>query len=212
MQSTVLEDAFKTFTLDQDKILPPEETVRRFREKLNAAGLDILQETRRIDNGRIGIAAQSLGIAQAALDQLEVKLNLDETVSRLSVAQHQLIEIAKALSRDVKLLILDEPTTGISASQRAKLFETLRILVEEGMSVIFVSHKLEEVEALCGRVAVMRRGKLVGGQELPCLNEQLVELMFGQVPKRSQRPADRSQPAAGTGQHDRQQPGGLPRE
>jgi ribosomal protein S12 methylthiotransferase accessory factor len=55
MQPIVLEDAFKTFTLDQDKILPPEETVNRFREKLKAAGLDILRETRRIDNGRIGI-------------------------------------------------------------------------------------------------------------------------------------------------------------
>jgi ribosomal protein S12 methylthiotransferase accessory factor len=55
MQPIVLEDAFKTFTLDQDKILPPEETVNRFREKLKAAGLDILKETLRIDNGRIGI-------------------------------------------------------------------------------------------------------------------------------------------------------------
>jgi general nucleoside transport system ATP-binding protein len=78
-----------------------------------------------------------------------------------------------------KVLILDEPTTGISALQKDKLFATLRLLVEQGMSVIFVSHKLDEVESLCGRVAVFQRGKLVGVAKPPYLTRDLVKMMFG---------------------------------
>ncbi len=79
------------------------------------------------------------------------------------------------------MLILDEPTTGISASQREKLFDVLRALAAEGMIVIFVSHKLEEVEQLCDRVTVMRAGAVVGRQDLPASTDQLVQMMFGQV-------------------------------
>ncbi len=103
----------------------------------------------------------------------------DGYIESLTVGERQQLEILRLLWMGARVLILDEPTTGISASQRAKLFETLRILVEEGMSVIFVSHKLEEVEALCGRVAVMRRGKLVGEAFPPFSMDHLVRLMFG---------------------------------
>ncbi len=78
-----------------------------------------------------------------------------------------------------RVLILDEPTTGISASQKSKLFETLRKLAKQGMTVIFVSHKLEDVEALCGKVAVLRSGKLVGEASAPFHAGKLVEMMFG---------------------------------
>ena len=99
----------------------------------------------------------------------------------LTVGERQQLEIIRLLWLGARVLILDEPTTGISADQRAKLFVTLKALAEEGMSVIFVSHKLEEVADLCERVTVMTRGKVVGEVELPVPPEQLVEMMFGQV-------------------------------
>jgi len=109
--------------------------------------------------------------------------NIDpDTPARLlTVGERQQLEIVRLLWLGARVLILDEPTTGISADQRAKLFATLKSLAKEGMSVIFVSHKLEEVADLCERVTVMTRGKVVGEVELPVPVEQLVEMMFGQV-------------------------------
>ncbi|HVP20310.1 MAG TPA: ATP-binding cassette domain-containing protein, partial [Anaerolineaceae bacterium] len=95
-----------------------------------------------------------------------------------------------------KALILDEPTTGISSSQRIKLFETLRKLAAQGMTVIFVSHKLEEVEGLCQRVAVFRRGQLVGEVKPPYVTSELVKLMFGKAVTLESRVYARSGEAA----------------
>jgi simple sugar transport system ATP-binding protein len=77
------------------------------------------------------------------------------------------------------VLILDEPTTGISAPQKVKLFDTLRKLAQQGMTIFFVSHKLDEVEGLCTRVAVLRRGQLTGQAVPPFTTRELVRLMFG---------------------------------
>jgi simple sugar transport system ATP-binding protein len=85
-------------------------------------------------------------------------------------------------------LILDEPTTGISAPQRLKLFATLRELAAEGMSVVFVSHKLEEVEEICERATIIRAGSVVGERNLPCPASELVELMFGGEVEVGERP------------------------
>jgi len=99
----------------------------------------------------------------------------------LTVGERQQLEITRLLWLGAKVLILDEPTTGISAMQQERLFATLRALAGQGMIVAFVSHKLEEVEALCQTVSVMRRGKVVGEASLPCPTERLVEMMFGRV-------------------------------
>ena len=80
----------------------------------------------------------------------------------LTVGERQQLEILRLLWLGARVLILDEPTTGISASQKAKLFDTLKKLASQGMVIIFVSHKLEDVEGLCHQVAVFRQGKLVG--------------------------------------------------
>ena len=114
-------------------------------------------------------------------DQFGFALDPDASARSLTVGERQQLEIARLLWLGARTLILDEPTTGISAPQRVKLFETLRTLAAQGMSVIFVSHKLEEVEELCGRVTVMRRGKVVGEADMPTPADKLVEMMFGQV-------------------------------
>lgn len=117
------------------------------------------------------------------------EIDVHATIDSLSMGERQQLELVRLLAGGAQVLILDEPTTGISAEQKEILFESMRKMTrEEGKTVILVSHKLEEVQELCVYAYVLRRGQLVGEQELPCLNEQLVEMMFGQVPKRSQRP------------------------
>ncbi len=117
------------------------------------------------------------------------ELRPDAPARTLTVGERQQLEIVRLLWLGARVLILDEPTTGISASQREKLFATLRTLASDGMIVIFVSHKLEEVEQLCERVTVMRRGKVVGEAEMPVPAETLVEMMFGQAVEAGTRPA-----------------------
>ena len=110
-------------------------------------------------------------------------------VDTLSLGERQQLELARLLAGGAQLLILDEPTTGISAEQQELLFHSIRKLAyEEGKTLILVSHKLEEIQELCSTAYVLRRGKFVGQSEVPCANEVLVELMFGQVPARGQRP------------------------
>jgi general nucleoside transport system ATP-binding protein len=108
-------------------------------------------------------------------------LQPDVPARTLTIGERQQLEIARLLRSKVKVLILDEPTTGISADQRATLFATLRSLAAEGLIVIFVSHKLGEVGEICSDVAVMRAGKLIGTRRLPCSADELVGLMFGRV-------------------------------
>ncbi len=110
---------------------------------------------------------------------LNFSLNPSDRVSDLTVGERQQLEIIRLLSLGVKTLILDEPTTGISADQKTALFNAARQLASEGKSVIFVSHKLEDVEELCDRVTVMRAGKVVGNAEIPCPDSVLIDLIFG---------------------------------
>ncbi len=109
---------------------------------------------------------------------LGLVIDLRAEVGSLTVGERQQLELLRLLWLGARVLILDEPTTGISAAQRAVLFSTLRRLAEQGKTVIFVSHKLEEVQELCTRVAVLRQGRLVG-EALPPFNvDQLVTMMF----------------------------------
>lgn len=117
------------------------------------------------------------------------ELDPDERVGNLTIGERQQLEIVRLLSLGVRTLILDEPTTGISAPQRRLLFRTLRDLAAGGMSVIFVSHKLEEVQELCGRVTVLREGRVAGHATAPYDPEALVRMMFGRCLNASTRGA-----------------------
>jgi general nucleoside transport system ATP-binding protein len=103
-------------------------------------------------------------------------------VGRLTIGERQQLEIIRLLASGVKVLILDEPTTGITLSQRISLFNALRLLARQGEIVILVSHKLEDVQELCSRLTILRQGKVVGEEFPPYRTEQLVEIMFGQIP------------------------------
>ncbi|HUG34253.1 MAG TPA: ATP-binding cassette domain-containing protein [Anaerolineales bacterium] len=116
-----------------------------------------------------------------SLLQKEFGFSLDPEnyVDSLTVGERQQLEIMRLLFLGARVFILDEPTTGISAAQKAKLFDTLRKFHEQAITVIFVSHKLEDVENLCDQLAVLRQGKLVGEMTKPFDQKKLVEMMFG---------------------------------
>jgi general nucleoside transport system ATP-binding protein len=99
-------------------------------------------------------------------------------VGSLTLGERQQLELLRLLWLGARVLILDEPTTGISAIQRRELFDTLRRLAAQGKTVLFVSHKLEEVQDLCTQVAVLRHGKLIGEALPPFRVQQLVNMMF----------------------------------
>ncbi len=120
--------------------------------------------------------------------QFGFTLNPEAPLQALTVGERQQLEIVRLLWLGVRVLILDEPTTAISAQQRVKLFAALRQLAGQGKTVLFVSHKLEEVQELCDQVTVLARGQAVGTVTMPCDNEQLVRLMFGQTLAREERP------------------------
>lgn len=119
-------------------------------------------------------------------------LDPEARCAQLSIAQRQQLEIVRLLALGVRLLILDEPTTGISAEQKALLFDALRGLAhDDGMTILLVSHKLEDVIALCDAVAVLRAGRVVGKLTMPATVAELVALMFGSdlsAPERAARP------------------------
>ncbi|MFQ6100554.1 MAG: ABC transporter ATP-binding protein [Anaerolineae bacterium] len=132
---------------------------------------------------------QGRAILQELSTRFHFDLDPDAEVINLTVGERQQLEILRLLALGAQVIILDELTTGISAPQKVKLFATLRRLAEEeGRSVIFVSHKLEEVEELCHRVTVLREGKVTGEAEMPCSMDRLVEMMFG----RSLPPVERA--------------------
>ena len=114
-------------------------------------------------------------------DELGFRFDPERLARGLTVGERQQLEITRLMWLGAKVLIFDEPTTGISETQRAQLFSTLRNLAEDGLIVLFVSHKLEEIEDLCDSVTVIRQGKVVFEAAMPVPPDELVEKMFGKV-------------------------------
>jgi rhamnose transport system ATP-binding protein len=110
---------------------------------------------RRIERGEMRREVQDL------LDRLGVRLDADRPVRGLSIADQQIVEIAKALSFDARVLIMDEPTAALSGPEVERLFGVVRTLRDRGAAVLFISHRLEEVFSLCETVTVMRDGAVV---------------------------------------------------
>jgi ribose transport system ATP-binding protein/rhamnose transport system ATP-binding protein/inositol transport system ATP-binding protein len=114
------------------------------------------------------------------LRRLGVEIDPDSRVSDLSVADQQMVEIAKALVHKVKLLILDEPTAVISGKEVSLLFQRVRALKAEGVAVIYISHRLEEIFEICDRVTVLKDGKFVACLDVSEVDRgSLVSLMVG---------------------------------
>ena len=118
--------------------------------------------------------------AQALLDTLHVTVSPTDRIRDLPIAQKQMIEIAKAVSRDARVLIMDEPTAVLSATETETLFEQIRRLTAQGVAVIFISHKLDEVLALSDRVTVLRDGQLIATVDASDLtSDSAAQMMVG---------------------------------
>jgi len=138
-----------------------------------------------VDNLLIGAPGRIVPKRQEALagvmemaKALGLSIDPRAEVGSLTLGERQQLELLRLLWLGARVLILDEPTTGISAAQRQELFDTLRRLAAQGKTVLFVSHKLEEVQDLCTRAAVLRHGKLIGEALPPFRVQQLVNMMF----------------------------------
>ena len=103
---------------------------------------------------------------QEIFKRLGVDIDPERIARGLSIAEQQLVEIAKALTRDARVLIMDEPTAALSPVEAKRLFGVVATLRAEGAAIVFISHRLEEVFAICQRVTVLRDGKLVLSREL----------------------------------------------
>jgi simple sugar transport system ATP-binding protein len=116
------------------------------------------------------------------IDRYNFKLDPDGQVGNLSVSAKQKVEILKALARGSKILILDEPTAVLTPQETEELFNQLNILKQDGYTIIFISHKLNEIKKICGRGTVMRSGKVTGVFKVADVSlEEISRLMIGRV-------------------------------
>ena len=125
--------------------------------------------------------------SQKALDRIQqlagefgLEVDPQAIIASLSVGERQRVEILKALYRQAKILVLDEPTAVLTPQESSALFETLKRFVAKGLSIIFISHKLGEILAACSRVSVLRGGRLVAERKVEgATRAELAELMIG---------------------------------
>lgn len=127
-----------------------------------------------IDKGKMNADAQEL------LDAYEMNILATELVGRLTIAQQQMVEIVKAISYNSKILVMDEPTSSISDKEVHFLFEMMRTLTAKGVGIIYISHKMSELEEICDRVTVMRDGQYVATKVVKETNkDELIAMMVG---------------------------------
>jgi rhamnose transport system ATP-binding protein len=129
---------------------------------------------RRIDRREVHREVQGL------LDRLGVRLDASRPVRGLSIADQQIVEIAKALSFDARLLIMDEPTAALSGPEVERLFGVVRTLRDRGSAVLFISHRLEEVFEICETITIMRDGQVVHeGSVADITTDEIIRRMVG---------------------------------
>lgn len=118
--------------------------------------------------------------ARQALERLGLSIEPKRLVRDLSIADQQMVEIARALSVEARLIIMDEPTAALSAAEVGRLLDLVRVLRSRGIGIIYVTHRLDEVMAVCDRATVLRDGRLVGSVEVKSTNvDHLIRMMVG---------------------------------
>lgn len=118
--------------------------------------------------------------AQEALNILGVNISPKTVMAELSVGQQQMVEICKALMADAKVFIMDEPTAALTQSETVALFKVIESLRKKGVSMVYISHRMEEIFELCDRITVLRDGSYIGVKNIPETNmNEIVKMMIG---------------------------------
>ncbi|RUT35570.1 sugar ABC transporter ATP-binding protein [Paenibacillus zeisoli] len=119
-------------------------------------------------------------LATEQFRKLSVDIPLHQEVGELSVGQQQMIEISKALMTHSKVIVMDEPTAALTEREIQKLFEVIAALKQDGVSIVYISHRMEEIFAICDRITIMRDGKTVDTKEIPHTHfDEVVKKMVG---------------------------------
>ncbi len=125
--------------------------------------------------------AKEEALVQKLCTQFSLEIDLSARIETLPMGTRQKVEILKALYRGVKVLILDEPTTNLIPQEVDSLFQTLKIMVKEGLSIVFITHKLREVLSVCDRISVLREGKnVISLTRKDASDDMLVRAMVGE--------------------------------
>lgn len=133
-------------------------------------------------HGRFGICDRKAmqKKAKETLTMLGVDISPKTVMSDLSVGQQQMIEICKALMVDAKVIIMDEPTAALTQSETVALFKVIESLRKKGVSIVYISHRMEEIFELCDRITVLRDGSYIGVKDIPKTNmNEIVKMMIG---------------------------------
>ena len=118
--------------------------------------------------------------AQEVMDRVGVNIPVGAVMSDLSVGQQQMVEICKALMVDAKVLIMDEPTAALTESETRGLFKVINSLREKGVSIVYISHRMEEIFELCDRITILRDGAYVGTRYIKDIDmDDIVQMMIG---------------------------------
>ncbi|HJV16521.1 MAG TPA: sugar ABC transporter ATP-binding protein [Bacillales bacterium] len=114
------------------------------------------------------------------LNRLGIDLDPNVEAGKLSVGQQQMIEIARAVAANTEVLIMDEPTAALTDREIEALFKVISSLKEQGVAIVYVSHRMEEIFQICDRISVLRDGQFIGVKEVPTTNfDEIVKLMVG---------------------------------
>ncbi len=118
--------------------------------------------------------------SKEALESLGIKIDPTVNLSSLSVGERQIVEIGKALLRNAKVLIMDEPTTALSPDEVDHLFKLVEQLKSDGIAIVYISHKMDEIFRICDRIVVLRDGKFVGEKKITdTTKDEIVSMMVG---------------------------------
>lgn len=139
---------------------------------------------------------QMKALAKNVLKRLNISLPFEQEAGSCSVGEQQMIEIAKALLTDAEVIIMDEPTSALTEREIDSLFEVIRSLKKEGVSIVYISHRMEEIFTICDRITVMRDGKTVDTKQVKETNNlEVVKKMVGRdledwFPARKAKPGE----------------------
>jgi erythritol transport system ATP-binding protein len=150
---------------------------------LNLSVVDNIFLAREITQNGFTVKKTQKQRARELVTRLEQKIDPDMVVSDLRIGQQQIVEIAKALTQDVRILIMDEPTSALSAAEVEVLFRVIRELKSRGVSIIYISHKLEELLQIGDHITVLRDGRKVAEEDASNVNVPwMIENMVGRNP------------------------------